>query len=345
MDDDVAAGRERVPRIRLGERLEACGGEARAALSAAWYGVGLSPTKARRSDKTASVILVTLSHDAPDEKMCLEAPRTVFVVAVTELVSPVDVEAHRLAEDLGVTAYEMRISLSAGLPAIVLTTGDLELARRVLERIVARGNAAVACDDRSVIEADGMIALRRFRLDLDGVRTAESPRELLPYGDVLAILRATHRSRTDERTTHTERTFRPGRALMTGGMMMTSTQKVERTKITEERTNVCYLFRRSSDKPWLLRQDDAKYQGLGPDMQPTNALNFARTVQRLRELAPAAMFDTRLVSVKRIPERACRPRRDGDGDRGPSSTFGVDLLAHLLAMHVKQQEAVSPYRR
>ena len=158
-------------------------------------------------------------------------------------------------------------------------------------------------------------------------------------------MRATHRSRTDERTTQTERSFRPGRALMTGGMMMTGTRTIEKTKITEERTNVCYLFRRSSDKPWLLRQDEAKYQGLGGDMQPTNALNFARTVQRLRELAPAAMFDTRLVSVKRIPERAVDLDVTGTGTAISSSTFGVDLLAHLLAMYFAQKDAASPYRR
>jgi hypothetical protein len=51
------------------------------------------------------------------------------------------------------------------------------------------------------------------------------------------------------------------------------------------------------------------------------------------------------VSVKRIPERNVSLASSQTGVVVTSFTYGVDLLAHLLAMHVKQQEAVAPYRR
>jgi len=94
-----------------------------------------------------------------------------------------------------------------------------------------------------------------------------------------------------------------------------------------------------------MRQDEAKYHALGPQMQPTNALNFPLALTRLRENSPTAVFDTRLVSVKRIPERNVSMSSNQTGTVVTSFTYGVDLLAHLLAMHVKQQEAVAPYRR
>jgi hypothetical protein len=268
-----------------------------------------------------------------------------IVVAVAELAHPVDLEAQRLAEDIGVTAYEMRITLMAGFPAIVLTTVDRELARRVLERIVSRGNSVVGCDERQVIESENMIPLRRFSLDPDAIRTAEHPDASLPYGDVLAVIRATHRKRTDTTTVTRHRTFNPGRAILTGGLMMTGTKKTETTTRIEERENVAYLFRRSGERPWIVRQDEAKYQGLRGEMQQTNTLNFTRMLGKLRELVPTATFDTRLMSVKRVPERSVDMGVSPTGNMTMSSTHGVDLLAHLLALYFAQRDASSPYRR
>jgi hypothetical protein len=268
-----------------------------------------------------------------------------IVVAVAELAHPVETEAQRLAEDIGVTPYEMRITLMAGFPAIVLTTADRDHARRVLERVVSRGNSVVGCDERQVTESENMIAMRRFQFDGDAIRTAEHPDASLPYGDILAVIRATHRQRMDTTTVTRERTFNASRAILTGGLMMTGTKKKETTTRIEERENVAYLFRRSGERPWIVRQDEAKYQGLGADMQQTNTLNFTRLLGKLRELVPSATFDNRLMSVKRVPERSLDMGVSPTGNMTMSSTHGVDLLAHLLALHFAQRDASSPYRR
>ena len=47
-----------------------------------------------------------------------------YVVAILELATSVEAEAAALAADLGSTAYEQRLHLVAGLPAVVLTTAD-----------------------------------------------------------------------------------------------------------------------------------------------------------------------------------------------------------------------------
>lgn len=268
-----------------------------------------------------------------------------YVVAVTELRSPIETEATRIAEDIGSTAYELRIQLTAGMPAVVLSTQDMALAQRVLTRITERGNLAVGVDDDYVVDSESMVTMKRFRMDPDGYRTEEAPNELLPYGDVLAIVRATHRLSSSSRTVVKERKFSAGRALLSGGLVMTKTTTRETKQSSDEREHVVYLFRRSGERPWILRQDEAKYHMLGDKMQPTNALNFPLVVTRMRESSPTAIFDTRLVSVKRIPERNVSLTASQSGTVVSSFTYGVDLLAHLLAMHVKQQEAVAPYRR
>jgi hypothetical protein len=216
-----------------------------------------------------------------------------YIVAVTELRSPIETEAARIAEDIGSTPYEVRITLTAGMPAVVLTTQDKELAQRVLSRICERGNLAVGCDDGYVVDSESMVTMKRFRMDPDGYRTEEAPNELLPYGDVLAIVRATHRQSSSSRTVVKERSFSAGRALLSGGLVMTKTTTRETKQSTDEREHVVYLFRRSGERPWIMRQDEAKYNALGAQMQPTNALNFPLAVTRLRENSPTALFDTR----------------------------------------------------
>lgn len=268
-----------------------------------------------------------------------------YIVAVTELRNPIEAEAARIAEDIGSTPYEVRITLTAGMPAVVLTTADKDLAQRVMGRIAERGNLVVGCDDDYVMDSESMVTMKRFRMDPDGYRTEEAPNELLPYGDVLAIVRATHRQSSSSRTVVKERSFSAGRAILSGGLVMTKTTTRETKQATDEREHVVYLFRRSGERPWIMRQDEAKYHALGAQMQPTNALNFPIAVNRMRENSPSAVFDTRLVSVKRIPERNVSLASTQTGTVVTSFTYGVDLLAHLLAMHVKQQEAVAPYRR
>jgi hypothetical protein len=214
-----------------------------------------------------------------------------------------------------------------------------------MARVAERGNLVVGCDDEYVIDSESMVTLKRFRMDPDGYRTEEAPNEFLPYGDVLAIVRATHRMSTASRTVTKERSFSAGRALLSGGIVMTKTTTRETKTASDDREHVVYLFRRGGERPWIMRQDQAKYHALGAQMQPTNALNFPLVVTRMRESSPTAKFDVRLVAAKRIPERNVSLASTQTGVVVTSFTYGIDLLAHILAMQVKQQEAVAPYRR
>ncbi len=256
------------------------------------------------------------------------------VVALTELATPIEAEAAALAADLGTTAYEERLKLVAGLPAIVLTSADPAPARALFEKIRARRHGALLCDAADVVPSGAMVPLRSFTFEPDALVATEVPGARLPYDDILGIFRASHQTRTETRTESTTKQFSAGRALLTGGLVLTKTVSREEKSLTEEREQVCYLFRAGGDTPWLLRERGTQYAGLGAELGPSSAQNFVATIARLRKLAPGAVYDERLMNPRNAPRQPIRTGSGSSETIGVSSASGVDLVAHLLALWI-----------
>ncbi|MBX3190176.1 MAG: hypothetical protein KF819_24325 [Labilithrix sp.] len=235
-------------------------------------------------------------------------------------------EAEALAPRLGLTPYEARLALATPAPSILLATSDRDRATDALALLRSRGHGAHAFDGESFVSSDRMTKLDDFRLDADGVRRSTTG-DLLPYGDVFAILRAVH-----DRSGRVEHQARPG---IVDTLMPTGTGFTAESKI-HDREHVAYFFRRSGEKPWLLRETHTSYVGLGIERSAVAFVNFTRTLARVREASSMAVFDDRLVR-RRVAERA-----DAEGGLR-SSRDGIDLLAHLLAMTIASQGG-SPYR-
>jgi len=162
-----------------------------------------------------------------------------------------------------------------------------------------------------------MTALRDFQLEPDAL-VADTSGERLPYDDMLALLRASHRTTSVRTEDVKERKFRPGMAIATGGLVLSKTTTREVTSRSETRQQVLYLFRRSGAVPMILRERGARYRGLGAELRPTSLENFATTIRRLRERAPRAFYDERLMSGRPI--------------RGVVEGIpAADILAYLLA--------------
>jgi len=264
----------------------------------------------------------------------------VFVVAIAELAGRLEDEATALAADLGATAYDARMLLAAGLPAVVRTTSDKPQALDLLARLRGRGHGAVACDSAAVVASGAMMAMRRFRLGEAAVTLDDRPGESLPYDDVLALIAAVHRTRAQTETHVTEKKLSVTRAIVTSGLSMTKTVKKESHAASEERENVLYVFRRSGAMPWLLREGGvADWSRHGQPLAASRLENFRLTVGALRAKAPGATFDDRLVTRK-VQERAALAVGAGTKSITTSSDGSVDLLAHLLALWI----ARSAYR-
>jgi hypothetical protein len=245
----------------------------------------------------------------------------VFVVAIVELRGPPDGLA-QIAVELETTVYELKLTLSAGFPAVVLATVDQMRATAALTAIRRQGHRAVMCNRATMVASNAMTSLRDFHFEPDALLAATSSGELLPYSDLLGLFRATHRTTTTSTEAVKERKLRPGMAIATGGLIMSKKTTREVTTKTEAREQVLYLFRKSGTAPWILRERAARYMGLGPDLRPTSLENFGTTIRRLRGLAPRAFYDERLMSGRPI--------------RGVAEGIAAtDILAHVLAEDLK----------
>ena len=256
-----------------------------------------------------------------------------FVVAIAELASPIDAEAAALAVDLATTAYDARLLLAGGLPAVVRTTPDRAQALELLARLRARGHRAIACDMGAVVASGAMVSMRRFRLGDAAVMLSDQPALELPYDDVLALVAAVHRTRVETETHVREKKFSVSRAIMTSGLSMTKTVSADAHAGAEDREAVLYVFRRSGATPWILRENGTDWSGHGRPVAPTRAENFRLAVEALRARAHSAVFDDRLVT-RRARETASLRTGTGSTSVTTSSDGGIDLLAHLLALWI-----------
>jgi hypothetical protein len=257
----------------------------------------------------------------------------VHVVAITRLAASIDAEAPVLASALGLTAYETRLLLAAGRPTLVRRANE-PAAVDLAARLRGRGHRVVVFDESDAVPSSEMIDMRRLRLGPSAVSLDDSAGAALPFDDVLALIAARHRHRTGTSTSTSERKFSASRALISGGLVTTTTVKAEAQSSTERSEQVLYVFRRSGATPWILREHGSHWSGLGRPLAPSSIENFRLAVGILRERAPGALYDDRLLSRKTSPERTETTGVAGARTVTTSSEGGIDLLAHVLALWV-----------
>jgi hypothetical protein len=177
--------------------------------------------------------------------------------------------------------------------------------------------------------------MHRFQLDERAITLPDRPGETLPFDDVLALVAAAHRRHADTTTTTRETKFSMQRAIWTGGVAFTKTVSTQSHALTDEREGVLYLFRRSGATPWILHEHGTSWAGL-PVVAATGSENFRAAVALLRERAPGAVFDDRLVTRK-APERTSLSGGSGNATIRSSNEAGVDLLAHLIALWIARE--------
>jgi len=228
------------------------------------------------------------------------------LVAIGEPGGAIDATIVQLAAELGTTAYELRLVLNAGFPAVVLVTADENVAQSALAVIVP---------------STRMTILRDFRFERSGLIAQSGSADVLAYSDISVLLRALHRTTSETIEKIKERKLRPAMAIATGGLVMSKTTKRDVVTRTERREQVLYIFRRSGSPPWLLEERSARYVALGEALRPTSLENFSSAIACLREHAPGATYDERLMTSRPIRGVAA----------GAEAT---DILAHLLAQHL-----------
>lgn len=255
-----------------------------------------------------------------------------FVVFVAHLARTADVEAGPLAPMLGMSEYDVRLALSAPMPAIVQFTSDRDHAAAMAAALRTRGHDGSVFDESAFVRSDEMRGFGDFYLNADGVRSQD---ELLPFDDVFAILRAVHESSTGGEGAVDHLGRARGLATTLATRFGIAPPSASQNKIVK-REQVAYFFRRSGERPWILREQHTSYAALGERRSLVTFTNFLETIETVGGACRMAVSDHRLVR-RRVAERVV-----ANADVR-SSREGVDLLAHLLATSIAARSG-SPYR-
>jgi hypothetical protein len=254
------------------------------------------------------------------------------VVAVTRWGSPLQEELPALAARLGVVAYDLRLRLAGGLPAVFARVEDRVEAARQVVFLRTRGHGAVACDAGAIPLPDDQIVPVDFELGataLSGVSTSGARFEI-PYAEISAMIHAACVTGEEHAVTKREKKFSAGRAVLSGGMVLRKkVDRVDKTVI-EDQERMIYLFCRSRPALSVWKEMTLRYEGLGGERQWTKAQNFTSLSKKLQTLAPHAFHDQRLLTEKRRSEISSFSGGAKEHRLETSNARETDLAAFLL---------------
>ncbi len=257
-----------------------------------------------------------------------------YAVAVSRWGSPLEVALGRLAQQIGVSADDLRLRVAGALPVVVERTADLERARRLLAWLRGEGHGAVACDVGAVPDSASLPRWRGFELGEETLTLLDPPaaRQRVRYRELTAVVRALHVVEEDLHEQTSKRKLAIGRAVLTGGLALTKRVTTESHEQREGREEVAYLYVTGGPGPWVLREHQLRYDGLGELRGRTTAEGFRALMTELAARAPGALHDDRFVRQRR---RDPDVRVDGNALGGVTrrSTAGAtDLAVHLLVL-------------
>jgi hypothetical protein len=257
-----------------------------------------------------------------------------ILVAVTRWACAPENEAPALAPLLGEAVYDLRLRLARPLPVMLARVDAPERARALLAALRARGHGAIACDLTYVPSSQAMMTPRSYRFEADAF-VGSGPAQAtgrMPYADMLALLRARDTTVEEIATSTKERKFSFGRAAMTGGLILSKSKTKSARSTSEQSEQVLYLIRRDGREPMLLREGALRHEGLGEQIRPTALENFALVVASLRERAPQALYDERLMIQARNAASLRLSGTPTDRRTTQSNSDENDMAAHVIAI-------------
>jgi hypothetical protein len=230
----------------------------------------------------------------------------VFIVAVTRWHAQRDLERELpvLAASMGAGLYDARIRFATPLPVFVGVNLPREVAGKRLETFRSFGHGAVMCDSNSMPAPDSMRGVRSFELTADaflGVDGQQRPCHLR-YAELHGIVRAAALGSVTQTLETKTKKLSVGRALLSGGAVVNKSVTNVQTHAATERQQVAYLFHEGQNGPVLLKEHSLNYEGLGPKRGHSTFQSFSALLGAIRSAAPAAFYDERLVTHKRLAD-------------------------------------------
>ena len=235
--------------------------------------------------------------------------------------------AQVIAEALGILVFEARQRTAGGGPSVLASYADPQQAEALAARLLRDGVPALVIDAAAVRGGGMRFEARRFVLGAEKIRIELSDGRAgeIAYREMALLLAGTTISgQMQTTTTITERKFSLGKTLLAGGVPMTKKVKHTETVTTEERDEILCLYA-GRRPPVVFRREAMNYDGLGAAMQLSRDLNFSHLKTALRRLAPAVVYDDRLL------RRAGQIRLLGSLDPENNLALAFEILARSLS--------------
>jgi hypothetical protein len=222
-----------------------------------------------------------------------------YIVAIDDLGEDREGIARALSEALGTIFYDtlIRLRVPGEGPLIVAAYAEKNIAMEKTEKLRAAGFRTLVLGQDEV-ETDGQSTIVRKFLFGDGeleieARTGDAVR--IEYDLIDTIIRGTRIVQTTEMETVKEQKFAAGRAILTGGLMMTKSVKVNQQRSTDVREGFVTLYP-GKRRRLVFLESALLYDSLGLALQPTRAANFAFVLEELKRRCLGAVYDDRLLS-------------------------------------------------
>lgn len=241
-----------------------------------------------------------------------------------------------LASAAGLTHAEARMRLVTE-PPMLLAGVPAERVEALLAALRQAGLPVLALDAAVPSDAERTVA-RTVLLGPTGVtfQPRAGPPVPLPWAEVGALLRGASLVRSESETVHTSKKGSIAMAIASQGLKMSRT--VERTERSQqdETEQVLFVYGRGGQRV-ALRERELDFSCLGPAMQPTRLANMVTLARMLKDKAPQAFYDERLL---RLGRRPLPPFVGGGGESLAQSgktaqkrldtSRGLDVLAEVL---------------
>lgn len=243
-----------------------------------------------------------------------------------------------LAAAAGMAPAEARMRLAPEPPALLARLAP-DAAEALVKTLQGAGLAALAIDESEV--ADRVTART---VTFGTAQVTFTPRAGAPlsmaWEDVAVILRGASSLRTQSE--HTEKTTKValGTALVTGGLKLTKTTEKSVRGSQEETSQVVFVFDRGG-RGAVLPEIGLDFSCLGPAMQPSRTANMVTLARLVREQAPAAFYDERLLRLGRRPlpfvlGGAVQVVSGATSHSRLNTAQGLDVLAEAMRLGVAQ---------
>lgn len=260
------------------------------------------------------------------------------IVALVRPAGEVPEAAQVLAAAAGMAPAEARMRLAPEPPALLARLAP-EAADVLVQTLRDAGLAALAIDEAGV--AERVTARTATFGPTQGTFTSRAGAPLtLAWEDVTVILRGASSLRTQSEHTEKSTQVALGTALITGGLKMTKTTEKSVRGSQEETSQVLFLFDRDG-RGAVLPEVGLDFSCLGPAMQPSRTANMVALSRLVRERAPSAFYDERLLRLGRRPlpfvlGGAVQVVSGTTSHSRINTAQGLDVLAEAMRLGVAQ---------